>query len=393
MEKNIKLFKIYSLFDELIIIGPIIVLYLFLKGLEFSQIMYLHAFSAVVIVIFEVPTGAIADKIGRKFSIALSKILWMVSLIIYIAGTGFTHFLLAEFIFSIGITLKSGADSALLYDSLIYLDRTDEFTEIQGKARSNIYIAQAFGSIIASLVYSIDANLPLIFSIGFMGIALIVVLLFTEPPIEGKKGRYGEKYHIQIIESGKYVLKHPNIRSVMIFAMIFFALTRSGFWLFQPYMESVSIPVIYFGTFFFVFNMIAALFSRNAYRILKWTGNRTMVMMVALLGVSFLLMGLLPFWFAAGFIALQQMGRGLYTPVINKYSNKHIPSDKRSTVLSFISLATSLSAAIVLPIVGNIKDHMDVFQTHLILAAAAFVLAFWLRDFLKRHIPSKDNRL
>ena len=155
MERNIKLFKIYSLCDELIIIGPIIVLYLFFKGLEFSQIMYLHAFSAIVIVAFEVPTGVVADKIGRKFSLVLSKILWIVSLSIYIAQSSFEYFLLAEFFFSLGITLKSGADSALLYDSLIYLNRTDEFTEIQGKARSNIYITPAFGSILASFSFTV----------------------------------------------------------------------------------------------------------------------------------------------------------------------------------------------------------------------------------------------
>lgn len=391
MERNIRLFKIYSLFDELLILGPIMVLYLFEKGLTFSQIMYLQAFSAVIIVFFEVPTGAIADKVGRKHSIAMSKILWMASLLIYITGQTFWHFILAELVFSIGLTLKSGADTALLYDTLIHLDRVGDFTRIQGQARSYIYVTQAFGSILAGLVYTVDIHLPFILSVAFMGVSLIIAILFAEPPIEGKKGRYGQAYLEQIRESGRYVFEHPKIRSVLVFAMVFFALMRCGFWLYQPYMETVGLPVAAFGFFFFAFNMTAAFLSRQAYRVVKVTGRRTMVSMVALMGVSFLLMGLIPAAAATGFILLQQMGRGLYSPMINRFTNKHIPSDKRSTVLSFISLGTSLSAAVALPLVGWVKDSLDVFQTHLVLAGVSMVLSIGLYFYLNRSIQKPSD--
>ena len=385
-KRNIKLFYIYSMFDELLILGPIIVIYLFFKGLAFSEIMFLQSISAIAIVVFEVPTGAIADKIGRKFSIGLSKIMWILSLIIYITGNSFFHFMIAEIVFSLGITLKSGADSALLYDTLKILDRTEEFTEIQGKARSYIYITQAFGSIVASFVYSINEYLPMVFSIGFMAIAFVIVMLFTEPPIEDKKGKYGEKYFTQIKESGKYVIHHPKIRSVAVFAMIFFAFMRAGFWFYQPYMESVNIDVKYFGIFFFFFNMTAAYFSRNSSKIISLTKSKTFMSMLGLLLVSFVLMGFTHMWLGALFILPQQMARGMYAPIINKYSNKHIPSNKRATVLSFISLATSLSAAIMLPLIGLMKDRIDIFSSHNVLSIALIINSIVLYVYLKKNI-------
>ncbi|MBN2259012.1 MAG: MFS transporter [Clostridiales bacterium] len=393
MEKNIKLFYLFSMFDELLILGPIIVIYLFFKGLTFSQIMLLQSISALAIVVFEVPTGAVADKIGRKFSIASSKFVWIVSLLFYIFGNSFMLFAVAEILFSIGITLKSGADTALLYDTLKSLDRTEEFTAIQGKARSYIYLTQGFGAIVASLIYSINEYLPMLFSIGFMVVAFMIILLFKEPIIEDKKGRYGDKYFKHIMDSAKYVAHHPKIRSVMFFAMIFFAYMRAGFWLYQPYMESVNIEVKYFGVFFFIFNMIAAYASRNASRIMKYTKNHTLMMMLGLLAVSFLAMGASHIWLGALLILPQQMARGMYTPIINKYTNKHIPSNKRATVLSFISLAASLSAAVMLPLVGLMNDYKDVFASHYILAGSLCVFSLGIYFYMKVYMKDIKSNL
>ena len=391
--KNIKLFYIYSLFDELLIIGPIMVIYLFFKGFSFSEIMLLQSISAIAIVIFEVPTGAIADKVGRKFSIGLSKLMWILSLLIYILGTSFLDIAIAEIVFSIGITLKSGADSALLYDSLKALDREEEFTKIQGRARSNIYITQGIGAIVASFVYSINEYLPMIFSIGFMIIAFVVVLLFEEPPIEDKKGKYGEKYFTQIKESGKYVIHHPKIKSIAIFAMIFFAFMRAGFWFYQPYMESVNVSVKYFGIFFFFFNMTAALASSKSNLIISFSKKRTFMFMIALLWLSFLILGFSHHWLAIMAILPQQVARGLYSPVINKYSNKHIPSNKRATVLSFISLASSLSAAIVLPMIGVLKDKTDIFTSYTVIGVILIVIMFFLNAYLNKSLKKSIYRV
>lgn len=385
MHRNVKLFKFYSLFDELLILGPVIVIYLLAKGLSFSQIMLLNAFSGVVILLFEIPTGAVADLFGRKTSILVSKGLWIASLVLYITGTGFIHFLFAELLFSIGITLKSGADIALLYDTLIELDDTGSFTRIQGTARSNLFITQAFGSIAAGLLYTVNPNLPFLASIGFIGIALVTALLFEEPPIRGKQGRYGAAAHRQIMDGAKMALSHPRIRQIMVGATVFFALMRCGFWLYQPYMETVELPVASFGFFFFGFNMVAAWCSRNAHRLLELMKDWSLIVLVAGLGVSFLILGLFPAGFTVVLIGLQQAGRGLYRSVVNQEANPHIPSDKRSTMLSVISMSTSLGAAAALPILGVVTDRAGVFQTHLGLALLAFLSAAALTFYYKPH--------
>lgn len=66
----------------------------------------------------EIPTGVIADRFGRKTSIILGSIVLSIAALIYGSIPNFYNFLLGEFLFAIGVALISGADKAILYDSL-----------------------------------------------------------------------------------------------------------------------------------------------------------------------------------------------------------------------------------------------------------------------------------
>ena len=389
--KNIKTYYMYSTFAELLILGPILVLFLIAKGLSFTEIMVLQSISAVAVFLFEVPTGAVADKIGRKESLLLGALLWAVSLGIYVMGTSFPMFMLAEVIFSLGATFKSGADNALIYDSLKIMGREKEFQSIEGKARSFALYAQAVGSIIAGFVYEVNTNLPFIISVFFMLLTIIIALRFKEPPIEGKVGKYGINYLEQIKESGKFIISHEKIKAIIIFTMMFFIFYRTAFFYYQPYMESVKIPVRYFGVLFFIFNITAAFASKRSHWIMEKTKPKTLTFMAVLMIISFVLMGTVKVWFGVFAIVFQQIARGIYRPVTTKYLNKHIPSDKRATVLSFQSLACNLSVAIAFPLMGILKDHENIFTTHKVLGIAMIVLTVFTIRYMNGRLGLKNK--
>ncbi len=389
--KNIKTYYLYSTFTELLILGPILVLFLLAKGLSFTEIMVLQSISAIAVVVFEVPTGAVADKIGRKESILLGALLWAISLVVYIVGNSFPMFILAEVIFSLGATFKSGADNALLYDSLKAMGREKEFQYIEGKARSYALYAQAVGSIIAGFVYEVDRNLPFVISAIFMLVTVIITLRFKEPPIEGKVGKYGINYMQQIKESGKFILSHEKIKAVIIFTMMFFIFYRTGFFYYQPYMEAVAIPVRYFGIIFFVMNITAAFASKRSHWIMEKTKPKTLTFMALLMIISFILMGTVKVWIGVFAILFQQVARGIYRPVTTKYLNKHISSDKRATVLSFQSLACNLAVAIAFPLMGLLKDHQDIFITHMVLGVAMIILTVFTTRYMNVRLGVKTH--
>ncbi|MDP4090552.1 MAG: MFS transporter [Bacillota bacterium] len=372
-ERNIKTYYFYSTFAELLILGPVMTLFLIAKGCSFTEIMLLQSISAITQVLFEVPTGAVADKQGRKVSILLSSAIWAISLFIYIIGKTFIVFAAAETIFSLGASLKSGADSALIYDSLVSVKKEGEYQKVEGKARSYALYAQAIGSVLSGFIYEVNIYLPMAVSIIFMIVTFIITLFFYEPPYQKETQHEGVNYYRQISDSSRYIFKHEKLKAVVLFCTVFFIFYRAGFWYYQPYMEAVNIPVKYFGIIFFLFNITAAFISKRSHYIMEKTKPRTLSFLALLMGASFFLMGTVKIW--PGFLAilLQQVARGLYGPVTTKYINKHIPSDKRATILSFSSLSCNIAVAVTFPFMGMLKDHADIFSTHLVLTAAMVI--------------------
>lgn len=385
--KNVRTYYFFSTFCELLILGPIMVLFLSgVKGLSFTEIMLLQSISAIAVVLFEVPTGAVADLVGRKNSLIMYSLLVGLSLLIYTFGKHYIIFILAEVTFSLGASLKSGADSAIIYDSLKLDGREGEYNKIEGKARSLSLYAQAIGSIVSGFVYEIHPYLPFLISVLFMIITSVIIVNFKEPPIKKADHINNKGYYTQIVESGKYIYSHEKLKAVVIFCMIFFIFYRAGFWYFQPYMEAVNIPVKYFGIIFFVFNMAAAFISKRTHYIMDKTKPKTLTFMAGLMIASFLLLAFIRLPFGVLAILLQQAARGLYRPVTTKYLNKHIPSDKRATILSFQSLLCNLAVAVTFPFMGLLKDHTNIYTTHLILGITMTAMIVMISGYMNRRL-------
>ena len=231
----------------------------------------------------------------------------------------------------------------------------------------------------------------MIVSILFMLVTMAVTLMFKEPEVEGKEGKFGANYFSQIKDSGKYILHHDKLKAIVFFSMMFFIFYRTGFWYYQPYMEGVNIPVKYFGAIFFIFNITAAFFSRRSSYIMEKTKPKTLTFMAFLMIVSFLILGTVRVWAGVLAILLQQVARGIYRPVTTKYLNKHIPSDKRATILSFHSLCTNLAVAAAFPLMGILKDNSDIFTTHLVLTISMLCLTMISIRYMNGKLGVKND--
>ena len=388
--KNIKTYKVYSVFNNLLILGPIITLFFIAKGLSFTEIFLLNSAAAITTILFEVPTGAVSDFISRKVSLFIGSIFCFISLFIYIFGANFLAMVIGEIFFSIGLTFRSGTEQAMLYDSLKNNNKENEYTRIEGISRSYTFYAQAFGSLIAGFVYEINIYLPFYISAVFMVVAALISLFYVEPHIN-KEETKNDSYFNQIAESFKFIFKHKKIMNLILFSAIFWFFYRVGFFYFQPYMEAVNIPVRYFGIIFFIFNIIAAYASKNAQKFVDRTKPRSLMALGFLLVLSFVLLSITKLWIGVVFIFMQQLARGFRVPVLQKYINKHIPSSKRATIISIQSLVQSIAIAILGPIAGMLLDNTNIFLSHLILGIVMMGLLFVVNILMLR--TDKVNKI
>lgn len=390
MDKNIRLYKFYNATTELLFIGPVLTLFLLSKGISFTDILLLQSVFSIAIFILEVPSGAVADLFGRKLSLVINVICRVVSLILLMFSSNFWILVISEILFAIGHALTSGADTSLLYDSLLSLKREDQITSVLGQSQSYFYYLQGVASIVGGILYSIQAMLPFIASLIFLLINFVIITQFKEPKIHCKEDN--QKNLIQQMSVGiSYALTHQKIFGVILFAAIILTFSKIGFWLYQPYFKASELPVALFGFVFFAFNMIAGYASKHADRFIKATKGKTMFAMNLMMVISFLVLGFFVHYVFISAIFLQQLCRGLYSPVINKYVNKHTNSNIRATVLSTVNQSSNLTAALFMPLVGLLKDATGLNTTHIVLAVVMLLLALIHHYYLKSVFNTAKN--
>ncbi|WP_129408185.1 MFS transporter [Marinitoga lauensis] len=362
-KRNISIYPIYRFFINFRIIGPIVVPYLLFKGLNYSQIMLLQSIYSISVFLFEVPTGSLADKVSRRLSLFLSGIFAALGLTLYILFNSFWIFAIAEILFGIGLTLSSGADSALLYESLNKLNRKSDFQIIEGKSNYYLFLGHAFGSIISGFLYSYNKFLPFWISTLSVVIGSITAYLFIETEREKSK----HSYTIHIFKSFKVAINTPRIIWALLYAVFYGFTFRVGFWLYQPYFSQVNIEVKWFGVIFFGFNIVAALASKYlSPKIKDIRPRKVLLTLMSLITLSFILPVIFISKFAIIFLSLQQIVRSLYRPTMNFYINHQVEDKYRATVISMISLAANLSFAILSPFVGMILDYKGTIFTYIL---------------------------
>jgi len=221
-----------------------------------------------------------------------------------------------------------------------------------------------------------------------MFIAGLIAFSFKE--VNKTKNDLETRYLSQIKDSCTFAINHSKIKGLLIYTMVFYIFYRMGFMLYQPYMKSISIDVKFFGVIFFVFNMVAALTSRNSHKIIKKTKRKTLTVLASLIFLSFLLMSVIRLWYGFLAILLQQVARGLYLPVTRKYYNKYLESDKRATVLSFASLLTRLTSSLSYPLLGLLQDNGNVFLTHFVIGTLMILMMVFVLKYLNKIMGRKE---
>ena len=150
--------------------------------ISLTQVQFLQAWLMFWAFVLEVPTGVIADKFGRKYSVALGCLLTFFSFLIYGSFPNFSAFLVAEFLAAAGMALMSGASEALLYDSLKDENNESKFKNIFGRSFSIGQIAAIISAPVGGFIASkYGLNAPMLFTAFPVLIASIILVTAKEP--------------------------------------------------------------------------------------------------------------------------------------------------------------------------------------------------------------------
>ena len=378
-QKNIWKTYLFVFFKQALFFSAVLVPFFTLwGGITFTQVMVIQAIFQLSIFILEIPTGAISDRFSRKLSLMLGSLISIVGFLIYASYPNFWIFALGEFVLAIGFSLFSGADRALLYDSLKKTKKEKQSKKIFGRMGTFSLIGIMVGSIIGSIIAKyFGLRLTMVLSAIPMVFSFFIALSLKEP--KSKRKSKDKHYLRDLKQSVKSFRKHPILKILAFDYVLVVGLSFFIVWIYQVVLADIGINIVWFG-FVNAALLITEIIILNRFSFLEKLvgGKRNYLFMSAIIpGICFVILGVFTNWIISVIAICLIAGFGLTRRELSlSYLNKYIESENRATVLSTISMIYVFTVAISELILGYFVD-LNLRYTLIGLGIVIFIVAFF----------------
>ncbi len=370
IQRNLRLIDAYTFGTNMIFVLPVLVPYYHDRiGVDFHGFMVGEAAFAAAAILCDVPAGWLADMWQRRHVEALGIFTELAGFAILLFAHSFAAAVTAQAVIGVGISFCTGTNTAILYDSLLSVDRQREYRRREGRRLAMGFFTMAIAGIIGGFLYPLDHRLPLVLTIAAFAVAGVAALLLDEP-LRRKPPRARHPLK-DIFATIKYALHdHAEIGFAIMSAAALFSATKIVMWTQQPYFMLLHVPESWYGVLMAVGFLLGGAASHASHLL---DGKIGAPRALALIWCAAILVCLGAAWRPGWHgIALLMLGGtcifGMASPRINEVINDHVDSARRATVLSTQSLMVRtvfipLSAAM-----GGLSKHWGVTGTLLGLA-------------------------
>lgn len=338
-------------------------------GLSNTEAFAANAFFTLGEVLFEIPTGVIADTWGRRTSYLLGAATLLVSTLLYFAmwqlRAPFWAWAAASMAIGLGFTFFSGATEAWLVDALAFTESQLALDDVLAKGQVVTGIAMLGGTLGGGYVAQFtNLGVPYLLRAGLLGATLVAAAAWMQDLgfSTRRRERVGAQVRLVVRASLDYGLRQPAVRWVMLAAFCSGGIGIYGFYAAQPFLLQLYGDPHAFGISGLSAAVVAAsqiIAGFAAPHLRRLFRRRTHVLVVGALWVTFCLFAMSRVsTFASALVVLVGWSFGMWVtvPLRQTYLNGLIPSAQRATVLSFDNLITSAGAAAAQPLLGRIAD-------------------------------------
>ena len=374
-------------------------LFLLDAGLSNTEAFAANAFFSIGMVIFEVPTGVVADTRGRRFSFMLGAFTLLLSTLAYLLmwqiEAPFIGWALASILLGLGFTFFSGATEAWLVDALSATGFEGNLETVFGRGQTIAGVAMLSGSVLGGIVAQMsNLGVPYVLRAIMLGVALLAAFWFMKDLGFKAKTDSSTRDAVRDIARGSIDggLRNRPVRWMMLAAPFTGGVGFYAFYAMQPYLlELYGDPNAYS-----IAGLAAAIVAGaqivgglSVPIVRRFFGLRTnaiflavaleSVILAAIAVVGFNLdgLGMTAFYLAIALLVMWALVGAIARPIRQAFLNGIIASEQRATVLSFDSLMGSVGGAVAQPVLGRVADVSGYAASYLVSGAiSALALPF-----------------
>lgn len=375
-DKQIKKFKLYGFFKNLKFFEPFLFIFLLANNLSLLQIGLLISIREIIVNVFEIPSGIIADYYGKKKELYFCFLFYIISFIFFFFTNNFVIAAIAMIFYGLGEAFRTGSHKALIYNYLDSKDWTSHKTFVYGRTRG----ASLFGSAISSILAIVFIlNIP---STNYIFLASIIPYLFDFILILSYPNDIDSKIHksgkTNIKDSFTSTLKNiysrKKLRRLIISNSMFEASIASIKDYVQPILQTAILSSafisaynidnnkalsIILGITYSIIYLISSIGSRGSYKLIKYKSRQSLLnimylsLIILLLTLSFTLK--FPYLVILIFLLIyliRDSRKPIFVDVVDDNMNK----EERATILSIVSQIKSAFTVFLAPLMGFIAD-------------------------------------
>ncbi|HIJ79741.1 MAG: MFS transporter [Desulfobulbaceae bacterium] len=352
--------NIYSLYliklaKWLMLIMPIVALFYSDNGLDHFDIYLLQAVYSLSVALLEIPSGYMADVIGRKKSLVIGSVLGTLGYGIYSISSGFYGFLAAEMVLGLGGSFISGSDSAILYESLVATDQKHSYFRLEGRITSLGHFGETIAALAGGFIaVTLSYRAVYLSQTLIAALAIPASLYLLEPPRTGHISKPGLGHILAVCKES--LVGNKKLSATILLSSLIGTCTLCMAWTSQVYFVNMGLAEKSITPLWVLLNLTVALVAMVADKVVAKIGRRIAIALIILIiPGAYILLGVMSLMPALLVLFVFYGIRGYATPLLKDLVNRYCASETRATVLSIRSLLIRVSFALLGPFIGSLS--------------------------------------
>lgn len=397
---NVNIYKYYAMFAyDWLFYYAIEVLYLtIVKGFTMSHIMYISSFYAFFSFIWQLCGNFILEKLGLKRSIIFGNIFVIANVCIYLFGNGFGIFIFANFLGSLGFSLKSLAEGTILYSSLKTIGKRESYSKVEGSANAKYHYLNAVTAILSGFLFTINPYIPVVLCLVCSIVSFYISTKFKN--VENKEEEEPTRIKDIIKEFGS-LMKSNRSKSIFLFAFVFYGVISVANKLYKALLIDLAIGNEYITIIVCLYTIFVGIGAKSLFYIEKITKNKTLTIFVYFFMIAMLFVGVIGvngtlsiYSLSILMLSLVVMGliQGAYRVAIKKYVMSFTTSKIRTKIMAAYYMFENLGTTLILLVSGFLLEFMSNSIACIIFVASSFLVLLLVLRYMKNRIGLKPEQ-